>query len=447
MSTAAVVIKVFFGNDTHRLVFSNGVKFDDLVGKIGSRLSKDKSALVLKYEDQEQDRITLTCDEDVHDALKVAQEMKSTSLKVYVSLKNDASDKDDAFVLLHNNVEENKEVSPIPNKPVSFEDLNNDFQRMLGEKLKVAAAAQEVKIEESPRSPLVVESVPAPVFEEARSPVVEEKSEVDSSSLVHAGVSCDGCKKSPIVGVRFKCIECFNFDLCAACEASGAHPADHPMLKIKLPRDKETEQMFAAGRRGCRKGMGLGRCSRSFAKFVEDVSIPDRSDCAPGESRNKIWRLQNVGPNDWPAGIKAVCISGEEVVDASSREIVLPAIKAGETFEVSAKINVPKVSGRYVANFKLVNHAGEKFGPKVWVDFYVPEIAVKPKKVEEQKAVEVPAPVAPPKSAAEIKYQEQLEVLASLGFEDTSLNIYLLDKFEGKSERVVHWLLDRARSN
>jgi hypothetical protein len=31
---------------------------------------------------------------------------------------------------------------------------------------------------------------------------------------VHMGVSCDGCRMSPIVGSRFKCAECPNFDLC-----------------------------------------------------------------------------------------------------------------------------------------------------------------------------------------------------------------------------------------
>jgi len=37
----------------------------------------------------------------------------------------------------------------------------------------------------------------------------------------------------PIKGVRFKCLVCPNYDLCAACEAKNTHPADHTLLKLK----------------------------------------------------------------------------------------------------------------------------------------------------------------------------------------------------------------------
>jgi len=277
---------------------------------------------------------------------------------------------------------------------------------------------------------------------EAPPKVVQEEKQ---AAAVHVGVTCDGCSVSPIVGDRFKCIACNDYDLCSACELSNIHDVSHPLLKIKTPRtDERNVSPFRGGRRGGNK------CRRSFAKFVEDLTIPDRSNCAPGEVKSKVWKLQNVGNMDWPAGYKAVCISGEEPIDLKSREVVLPPIPAGKEFEVKVQVNVPKTPGRYVSNFKLVNTDGEKFGPKIWLDFYVPAIDVSVKKpVAEEKVLEIPKPevVAPKKSEDEIKYQLQLEELASMGFSDIGLNIYLLEKFEGKSERVVHWLLDRARSN
>lgn len=36
-----------------------------------------------------------------------------------------------------------------------------------------------------------------------------------------------------IVGIRYKCAVCSNYDLCSKCEASSDHP--HPFLKIKHP--------------------------------------------------------------------------------------------------------------------------------------------------------------------------------------------------------------------
>ena len=33
----------------------------------------------------------------------------------------------------------------------------------------------------------------------------------------HAGYWCDGCDIGPIVGIRYNCEDCFDFDLCESC--------------------------------------------------------------------------------------------------------------------------------------------------------------------------------------------------------------------------------------
>merc|ERR1719317_1494276 len=61
----------------------------------------------------------------------------------------------------------------------------------------------------------------------------ENKSEDISSkeSQIHPGIVCDGCEKTPIVGPRYKCVVCDDFDLCGSCEAAGRHPG-HNMIRI-----------------------------------------------------------------------------------------------------------------------------------------------------------------------------------------------------------------------
>lgn len=51
---------------------------------------------------------------------------------------------------------------------------------------------------------------------------------------VHYHVSCDGCKMYPIVGIRYKCYVCPDFDYCEKCEGTTEHP--HPFIKIRTPQ-------------------------------------------------------------------------------------------------------------------------------------------------------------------------------------------------------------------
>nr|CAI5844438.1 unnamed protein product [Callosobruchus analis] len=59
----------------------------------------------------------------------------------------------------------------------------------------------------------------------------------------HEGVSCDSCLKGNFRGRRYKCLVCYDYDLCAACYEAGAtntrHTTDHPMQCILTRSDFE----------------------------------------------------------------------------------------------------------------------------------------------------------------------------------------------------------------
>ncbi|ULT94921.1 hypothetical protein L3Y34_003986 [Caenorhabditis briggsae] len=52
----------------------------------------------------------------------------------------------------------------------------------------------------------------------------------DNSSEVHFRVFCDECQNK-VIGHRFKCTVCADYDLCQGCEAKGIH-ADHIMIRM-----------------------------------------------------------------------------------------------------------------------------------------------------------------------------------------------------------------------
>lgn len=59
----------------------------------------------------------------------------------------------------------------------------------------------------------------------------------------HEGVSCDSCLKSNFNGRRYKCLICYDYDLCADCYEEGVtstrHSVDHPMQCILTRSDIE----------------------------------------------------------------------------------------------------------------------------------------------------------------------------------------------------------------
>ncbi|XP_014323347.2 sequestosome-1 isoform X4 [Myotis lucifugus] len=52
-------------------------------------------------------------------------------------------------------------------------------------------------------------------------------------NMVHPNVICDGCN-GPVVGTRYKCSVCPDYDLCAGCEGKGMH-REHSKLAFPSP--------------------------------------------------------------------------------------------------------------------------------------------------------------------------------------------------------------------
>lgn len=68
---------------------------------------------------------------------------------------------------------------------------------------------------------------------------------------VHDNVICDGCNGS-VVGIRYKCSVCADYDLCESCELKGGiHDATHPLLKIALPLNQSVKTWGSRGGRSC----------------------------------------------------------------------------------------------------------------------------------------------------------------------------------------------------
>jgi hypothetical protein len=55
-------------------------------------------------------------------------------------------------------------------------------------------------------------------------------SKISQCRTIHSGISCNNCKTIPIVGYRYKCLECSNYNLCQQCEKTIEH--EHNLIKF-----------------------------------------------------------------------------------------------------------------------------------------------------------------------------------------------------------------------
>ncbi|KAI5467585.1 hypothetical protein BGZ63DRAFT_419283 [Mariannaea sp. PMI_226] len=55
------------------------------------------------------------------------------------------------------------------------------------------------------------------------------------NGCVHRGCQCNSCGMVPIRGVRYRCANCADFDLCETCEAQEIHTKTHIFYKIRVP--------------------------------------------------------------------------------------------------------------------------------------------------------------------------------------------------------------------
>ena len=52
---------------------------------------------------------------------------------------------------------------------------------------------------------------------------------------IHRGITCNSCQASPLCGIRYKCSNCIDYDICERCETQDNHNKTHVFLRIRIP--------------------------------------------------------------------------------------------------------------------------------------------------------------------------------------------------------------------
>jgi len=100
---------------------------------------------------------------------------------------------------------------------------------------------------------------------------------------VHSNVICDGCQKGPIVGIRYKCSICPDFDFCEKCEETKWKEHDHPLIKMREPKP-----LFAFNGFNGRCGrFGMGRPFRNKFMNMNYPKCPYRNNEVKDHDKEK----------------------------------------------------------------------------------------------------------------------------------------------------------------
>ena len=64
----------------------------------------------------------------------------------------------------------------------------------------------------------------------------EDKQDIETpnSVEVHKGSVCNGCGEFPIIGIRYQCVECKDFDYCEKCHEEKKYIHKHPFYKLRF---------------------------------------------------------------------------------------------------------------------------------------------------------------------------------------------------------------------
>lgn len=235
---------------------------------------------------------------------------------------------------------------------------------------------------------------------------------------VHHGVICDGCNQAPIVGQRYKCTTCADYDLCAACNTrAGVHDSTHKLEEVPMRRgacggmgvQRWQHPPVTPTGRGCpyRNTVNSNTCdsannnntadsSNNYVATVVSVSgTNDDITLTPGAKLGKSWCVRNTGECAWPAATALTFVYGDNL--GAQRALVVGAVLPGNEIVIDADIYGPENPGKYSSYWRLCASEGQFFGPPFWVRVSVeaPTTATQ-SPAPTSLLSEIPAPAAVP---------------------------------------------------
>jgi len=251
------------------------------------------------------------------------------------------------------------------------------------------------------------------------------------SKPIHRGVVCDGCDIFPIVGVRYKCNECEDFDFCQTCYEKSQHDKSHEFTAVKEP-------------------ISWSACNKPVTTTTQSTTqkIPVTTSTTNTEAKSSVAESKPIETK--PTEAKLITVYEPPKIEtpktlnlASVSEPKRELPKLEPIIIDSPKVESPKVEHPQVissANTTTTNSTPKKViiiedSPKVTSTFLVDPTVTSPAVVPISKKSD---------TDSEINTAEKLKNLTEMGFTNERENIQLLQRFNGDLERAINELVSQS---
>ena len=103
--------------------------------------------------------------------------------------------------------------------------------------------------------------------------------------------------------------------------------------------------------------------------YNKDLTIPDDTAVAPGQSIDKQWLVTNSGSCNWDSRYRLKLINGD-VMGTASEEALYPA-RAGTQATLRILFTAPSAAGTYRSAWQAFGPGNEAFGDPVYIQIIV----------------------------------------------------------------------------
>ena len=183
-------------------------------------------------------------------------------------------------------------------------------------------------------------------------------------SKIHYGVKCSSCQMYPITGIRYKCIQCNNFNFCEKCEEKYGQNHGHILLKL---RDNTLINMIQ------NKQDSKGHKLKQNKKISPTFKCENSSLYFKTLNNNHMLvvpiKLVNNSNVNWPMPCYFACKEEDSEIKGERVRIFKCSGEPGQCADLKVQLNLKNIkkSGEYKSLWTLQDENGNQFGPTITI--------------------------------------------------------------------------------